>query len=573
MARVASTKLTTNRSGGWTARKRIPADAQDDYERLFGVRWEERFNSGAVPVTLAKAKHREWLNTVETRIENIRAERRGAGRTLTPMEARALSGEWYHWFCARHLPNAKAWGADYWQHRRGELGDDVRDAMEAFWKASGKPWHPDVELMAIYEEDPAAKARGLAIVADHAESSQFLHAKGMVLEPASREMFLDCLLHDYFAAIRLLIRRANDDYGADTWPERFPMFERTPDPGLTPWMLFERWVAERKPTVSAVDRWRCAFLKLQEDFPDHSAAALTPEQAQRWADGLVNDQRGARTVRDVWVVSCRRVFEWALRKGLISRNPFKTVEITVARKPQHRETKAFTEQEIKAILSTALSISEPKTKRDAGRRWAPWLLAYTGARAGEITQLRGADVMPDGIPRIKITPEAGTVKTKQTRVVPLHEHLIEQGFLEFVRVSGKGPLFYREAVQQEDDPTNPRKRRYTKAREYLAGWIRDDLGINDPELQPTHAFRHSFKQIGHRSGISERLLDAIVGHAPRDVGRGYGAPTLSDMAEALKRFPRYGVTAGESSQADGDTNGCYPTGSACGRSAEEATGR
>ena len=63
-----------------------------------------------------------------------------------------------------------------------------------------------------------------------------------------------------------------------------------------------------------------------------------------------------------------------------------------------------------------------------------------------MTQLRGADVIErDGIHGLRITPEAGTVKNKKTRVVPIHDHLIEQGFLEFVKKHGAGPMFYRVA--------------------------------------------------------------------------------------------------------------------------------
>jgi integrase len=89
-----------------------------------------------------------------------------------------------------------------------------------------------------------------------------------------------------------------------------------------------------------------------------------------------------------------------------------------------------------------------------------------------------------------------------------------------------------------EDPTNPRKPRYVKAREHVAAWVRS-LGVNDPELSPNHAWRHTFKALGFRHGISERVLDAIVGHAPASVGRGYGEPTLSDKAKELQKFPRY----------------------------------
>jgi integrase len=538
MSRVASTKLTTNKSGGWTARKRIPADVQDDYARLFGVRWEERFTSEAVPCTLAKAKHREWETTVETRIENIRAEKRGGGRTLTPMQARALSGEWYEWFTARHLPNAKAWGAAYWEHQAGALYDALHDAI---WQASGEPWHPEVDPMEIWEENDAARDRARPIVTDHAESAQFLHAKGMVLEPASRDMFLDCLIRDYFAAMRLLIRRANDDYSTDKWPERFPKFERTADPALTPWALFERWVKQTTRADQTVNRWRVVFQKITEHFPEHSAAALTPEEAQAWADTLINEDRSAVTVRDIWIVACRTVFGWAVKKRLLNANPFEKVHIDVPRKVRNRATPELSADEISTILSAALAIGKPQTKTQAAKRWVPWICAYTGARPGEITQLRGADVIEwDSIPAIKIVPEAGTVKTGQARIVPLHEHLIDQGFLTFSDGNGKGPLFYNTptTLPPKEDPTNPRRRRSVTARVRLAEWVRK-IGVTDPELQPNHAWRDTFKAVGHRHGLSERILDAIAGHAPASVGRAYGPPTLHDMADALKAFPRY----------------------------------
>jgi len=44
MVRVAF-MLSPSASGGFTARQRIPKDCQDAYEKLYGVRCEERWNS------------------------------------------------------------------------------------------------------------------------------------------------------------------------------------------------------------------------------------------------------------------------------------------------------------------------------------------------------------------------------------------------------------------------------------------------------------------------------------------------------------------------------------------------
>ena len=180
-----------------------------------------------------------------------------------------------------------------------------------------------------------------------------------------------------------------------------------------------------------------------------------------------------------------------------------------------------------------------------------WICAYTGARAGEITQLRGQDVIErDGIKAIKITPDAGPVKTKQARTVPLHEHLIEQGFLDYVKTKGKGPLFYNSTSNgtsipsgpdTDTDIAHPKTSRAIQQRVRLGEWVRKTIGITDPEVSPTHGWRHTFKQLADRYGISDRVSDAMTDHAPPTAGRAYGAPRLQDMAEALKKFPRYSV--------------------------------
>jgi integrase len=172
----------------------------------------------------------------------------------------------------------------------------------------------------------------------------------------------------------------------------------------------------------------------------------------------------------------------------------------------------------------------------------PWLCAYKGARAGEITQLRKGDVIKrGGIHALKITPEAGTVKNAQARAVPLHQHLIAQGFLRFVEKRGEGPLFYtprRANVVTEDDPLKRKKAPAAQVRQRLAAWVRE-LGVTDTELSPNHGWRHTFKAVGRRAGISDPTLDAICGHAPVSVGSAYGRASVEDMAEALRKFPRY----------------------------------
>jgi integrase len=526
-------KLAPAAKGGFTARKVIPFDVRNEYAKLYNQRTEERLKIEPMRLELARAQHREWSSEIEARIANIRAARKGEGQTLTPKEARALAGEWYEWFTAREATSN--WSADVWEDYEARARFELYGPAMAGGVFSGDP-------LGFWERDSGMRDRVRPIIADEAKSQQFLAIKRRILDPASRNMFLDYVTRDFLKALALLARRARGDYGPDKWVEQFPRSEPTADPSLTPWALFERWVSKAKPASSTVDRWRAVFLRLQSDFPNTSASALLPEQMQQWANGLIDADRSAGTVADVWVGAARTVFSWAIDEKLITRNPFIGWRVKVPKKIRTRETKAFTDEEIKTILVAAGAV-EVRSKTDAAKRWCPSLAAYSGARIGELTQLRGVDIIKqDGTQAMKISPEAGTTKTGKVRTVPLHERLIEQGFLEFVKASGDGPLFYNQPKEvASDDPTNPRKPRYVKAREHVAAWVRA-IGVNDPEVSPNHAWRHTFKAVGFRCGIPEKVLDAIVGHAPASVGRGYGEPTLGDKAQELRKFPRYKIS-------------------------------
>jgi hypothetical protein len=105
---------------------------------------------------------------------------------------------------------------------------------------------------------------------------------------------------------------------------------------------------------------------------------------------------------------------------------------------------------------------------------------------------------------------------------------------------GKGALFYNDTAPQRvsTDPLKPPRSRADTARAHLGTWVRG-LGVDHPELSPNHAWRHTFKRIAEAVGITEKVHDAITGHTPATEGRKYGQPNVSDMAEALKKFPRY----------------------------------
>lgn len=537
---LAMASLKRSTSGGYFARKGIPKDVRAEYQRLYGQAWEAQFT--APPGTSqakAKAAFNEWLSEIEQRIEGIRAAAKGEGLELTSKQARALAGEWYRWFVGRHENDPG--DAERWWLEQAEYVDDIMEFAPSSFREN---WRTDPDWN--WRQRPEAARKVRAITACAGRTPEFLAWRGIQLRPQATDRFLDAVGDEYIEAVRLLERRAKGDYAPDQREQRFPKLSLVSPVAFTGqscWQLFEGWVKSKAPRAATVNRWRAVFLRLDQRFQARSAASISVEEADQWKNDLIEEgTRSARTVADVWVMAAKTVFAWGVGQRLVNANPFDEISVAVPKKTTNRENEAFTAAETKLILSAASAITDTRKPFAAACRWVPWICAYTGARSGEITQLRGKDVIEeDDIPAIRLTPEAGTIKTGKPRTVPLHEHLVAQGFLQYVRRKGEGPLFYTPDPKRETrpvDPTRPRRPRAVKARERLAGWVRK-VGVTDPEVQPNHAWRDTFKQIAERCGISERTSDQITGHKPKTTGRTYGLATLSDMAEVLKKFPRY----------------------------------
>ena len=162
-----------------------------------------------------------------------RAERTGEGIALTQRQARALAGEWYEWFVARHPTS----DLRTWEDLRDKLHEAEREAVgEDVWERSD----PDE----LWREDEEFRKPMRPAFADAGETAQFLAVKGVVLSAKARDLLFDCLYEDLSAALRRLIRQAKGDYRDDKYAERFPKFEGE-DKGETPQQLFDKWVSER----------------------------------------------------------------------------------------------------------------------------------------------------------------------------------------------------------------------------------------------------------------------------------------------------------------------------------------
>ena len=154
----------------------------------------------------------------------------------------------------------------------------------------------------------------------------------------------------------------------------------------------------------------------------------------------------------------------------------------------------------------------------------------------EITQLRKEDVRQEGEQWIaRLTPDAGSIKTGEYRDVPLHPQIIQEGFVQFVLDANSGPLFHH--------GTDPAKYadKATQISNRLAEWLREKEIVTDPRVRPTHAWRHRLKTQCRELGISDRVVDAIQGHAGKTAGDNYGDVTLKTKIDAVNKLQEYAL--------------------------------
>jgi len=313
--------------------------------------------------------------------------------------------------------------------------------------------------------------------------------------------------------------------------------------------VFDAYAAAQGLKAGTATEWRARMQDLIAFLGHDDAARISEDDVQRWRDHLLSQivrggsKRDPRTVRSTYITALRTALQWAVEERKLPTNVAASIVVRVPKKAKLRE-RDFTIEETTGILRAALQPSPARSVHRAfARRWIPWLCAYTGARVNEFSQLRKEDVYEqDGAWVVNITPEAGTVKSNVARTVPLHPHLIEQGFPAAISGKADGPLFYNPSSQRVPGDGS---RHYKKVGERLAEWVRKDVGITDPNVQPNHGWRHTFKSMALSAGMEERVADYIQGHAPKTVGRTYGSIQMSVLVAAIGSLPRFNVEANE----------------------------
>lgn len=265
---------------------------------------------------------------------------------------------------------------------------------------------------------------------------------------------------------------------------------------------------------------------------------------RKWSTATVND----------CVVFLSTLHKYAIRnrKFSVTFNPFEGRQIA---ETDTKKREAFTGEELKLLWS---GLEKLKTPKHIDKYWTMLLQLYTGARIGEVCQLRVDDVEKIGAHMVIVyrdRPELGQTlkhaKRKRQRgvdpkrVVPLHPDLRKLGFFSYVeklKTAGEVKLFPEEKRTAGRSGVLMAK----KIKTFLQGRIGKETD------KSSHCFRHTFitwfNQNCNLTGTEERLLKAMVGHedgdksiGPNITWDGYGGKnTIKQMHDLIKRL-NYGL--------------------------------
>ncbi|WP_353619222.1 DUF6538 domain-containing protein [Stappia sp. BW2] len=373
----------------------------------------------------------------------------------------------------------------------------------------------------------------------------FLDQEGLEVDPESRFRLLRAFKDAGDLSADKLGRNAEGDYSPDANAARYPAWtspvsqEDQPKAYVSIGHLFDLWKKRHKSkggALSSVLRWEPVIDQFIAFLGHDNAENVTRRDVVNWREELLDSGKvSLNTFKKTNRAALNSVFRVGVDNLLIETNPVDGVQAPLQKVVRLRP-KGFTKEEAEKILKAALAAETDPTHMTAhtrfARRWLPWLGAYTGARMGELAQLRKQDVYEkNGLPCIRITPDAGTVKDKEVRTVPLHPHLVTQGFVEAVKAKPEGSLFY----------SNKTKRRepWGVTRDNLAKWVRESVGIDDMRIKPNHAWRHRFKTVADAAGIEMKYQNRITGHVATSMGDYYGDNEEETLFREVSKLPRY----------------------------------
>ncbi|VVD74710.1 hypothetical protein PCO31111_00789 [Pandoraea communis] len=298
------------------------------------------------------------------------------------------------------------------------------------------------------------------------------------------------------------------------------------------------WINRNSPSEDSIKRARRAVALFETVSEGIGMREITKATGARFVAYLLDPARKrSRKTAGNTAAYVTAVMNVAVKDDLIERNP---MDLSFDKTIGAEQREPWTDDELRRMLSSPL-FSDRMAEVPSWVNVTPedgrallLLLLHTGARLGEVGQLRCEDfVTRSGLLCARFTAEAGTLKTADSeRTVPLPAHLTGDawfsGWVE--RLTGRGGHALPTLNDRNKGPSDIGARWFAKFREVT--------GLPPGALKGSHRFRHWLRTALAEAGVNAETADAITGHAATgSSGRRIytAAASLPTMVEALDR--------------------------------------
>ncbi|MFZ2959238.1 MAG: site-specific integrase [Candidatus Ozemobacteraceae bacterium] len=225
-----------------------------------------------------------------------------------------------------------------------------------------------------------------------------------------------------------------------------------------------------------------------------------------------------------YLIQTSSLFRWALRRGLVDRNPGEGLAIKKTTKPDE-ERSVYTDENFQSIFRSPL-YSEPGWNARPERFWIPLIGMFTGMRLGEICQLYLSDIRRfDGILCIDVNDEKDKrlKNIASRRIVPVHPTLLEIGLESYLTgMTAKNTERAWPNLQHVRDGYGHSFSNWFQRfnREY----------ITDDPKRVFHSFRHNVANQLKQAEVASAAISEILGHSVESVSLGrYGKRFQPDV--------------------------------------------
>jgi integrase len=204
--------------------------------------------------------------------------------------------------------------------------------------------------------------------------------------------------------------------------------------------------------------------------------------------------------------------KWLVDNKYIDANPFEGMKIKLSVKYKGEKKRgSFKVEQLISIFSQ--HIFTEHDYNDEYNFWVPILGLFTGCRLGEICQAMCKDIIVvDGVHCLAVSDDGDGQRTKtesSLRVLPLHQSLLDLGFLAFVqerKTHRDARLFDLERNQYGE---------FAQASKFFAR-LCDRAGVTDKSVD-FHAFRHTITKLAKDAKVPFLYIKDYVGHSTGDI--------------------------------------------------------